>query len=242
MQKFYQLPKPLRWLIVIIPFVIVIAVLIFVLVGMLIPKKYEDIILENPQVISDKISSGEMKQFRYELLYFLEPHYVAEGTVVSDIYIRSDSVASFKTYDSAGDYNRISFLIDIDSIQQTFEVNILSTDVEQTDSKVKITCPKVSESKFPDSVCDDATSIEMLPSVKNYLPHEMALASGEKVLVKKIIYKSGIQLEIYLYSCDEKNPPMEETKELVKKWVEEIGDERNYNYNVRTGYCEGDTI
>ena len=206
------------------------------------PKDYDRATLENPEAISSYLSSNEIDDFRISLLSFLESYYIDKGSTIDDIQIRPDSVQSFKSTNSYGDYANISFLIDIDSLKQTFRIDYISDHTKRTSPRTEITCPKVSETKYPDSICKNTLTPNISASIKSYLPYETRLPSGEKILVKKLTYKSGPQLEIYLYSCDDKNPPVTAAESLVKTWVETIGDDRNYNYNVRTGYCEGDAI
>ena len=110
---------------------------------------------------------------------------------------------------------------------------------------VAVRCPNVAEQKYDDNECV-GVSENSGKAVGLYLPYEMTLASGEKVLVKKLGLNSEglLDLKIYLYSCDEENPPVTETEAVIKKWVEELGDPvaEHYTYDVRAGYCEGDAI
>ena len=61
---------------------------------------------------------------------------------------------------------------------------------------------------------------------------------------KTIIIVGLVVVQIYLYSCDNPNPPTVEAGAKVTEWVQELGDPQAsfYTYNIRTGYCEGDTI
>lgn len=159
----------------------------------------------------------------------------------------NDAVIRDGTYHERvnGNDGSASFIVDIDSVKQTYEVKIIDTDEELTDLAVQITCPHVSKSKYPDSVCEGiygGTS----KKVEKHIPYEMKLDTGEKIIVKNLEPTMGGSklLHIYLYSCDEKDPLITETKDAVHAWVKSLGDESSefYTYDVRAGYCEGDTI
>ena len=232
-------------LIIIVAAVVVVAGIIVAIVLNL-PKKYDNLSITNSEAIKE-VNRDQMYEFK-EKLYnmLLEKKLIEEGTTIDDVTVREDSVVSYTKYDN--DKNKIkttTFLVDIDSIKQTYRVKIIDTDVELTDLAVQITCPLVADMKYKDSVCEGLYGSSS-KQAQNNLPYEATMPSGHKVYVKSLEPTMGGSklLHIYLYSCDEKNPPITETKDFVHEWVKKLGDENVefYTYDVRTGYCEGDTI
>ncbi|MDO4746946.1 MAG: hypothetical protein Q4A70_01195 [Candidatus Saccharibacteria bacterium] len=238
--------KPLFWRYLLITLIscFILTLLVF-LIWNIIPKDYDRAKIANPDALVG-VSNDETNDFKSQLLRLLEEQeLIANSEVVEDIVIREDSVVHQKKYVESKLQRRVSFLVDIDSLKQTYRVNIYTKDGEITDLPVQITCPLVSEMKYSDEQCAGVYG-STSKSLRNNLPHELKTVSGETVLVKQIdATRDGLQLvQVYLYSCDTKNPLVKEAEELVRKWVEEIGDESrdSYTYNIRSGYCEGDTI
>lgn len=223
--------------------IIIIVTLLVVVIGAIIglwPKKYDAIKLSNPAALNN-VSKTDVNLFRLYLLEYLQLHgYIAEDAEVSDVEVRADTVST--VFD--GETEVTSFVVDIDSLQQSFKIKIINSEQEITDVPVQISCPTEQERKYTNAKCRSQYE-EDDKEVKTYLPYEFYLDSGEKVLVKNITTKLGTGriLQIYLYSCNSKAPPVPETEKLVRAWVTSLGDdEENYIYNVRTGYCTGDTI
>lgn len=231
--------------------VVIIAVLVLVLVGLavlvwqLIPKRQDKVTVQNANELG--LSGQSFDEFRLYLLDQLEQQgYVEKGIDVSDVAVREGSVESFTEKVGTDKVMKTtSFLVDIDSIQQTFRVKVYDYTGTLTDLPVMINCPMASETKYPGSECNGVYG-STSKSIRNNLPHEIKLTTGEKVLVKSIgVTRDGQQLvQVYLYSCNEKNPPLTETERAVKNWVEALGDPAReyYTYNIRPGYCEGDAI
>jgi|GEM_PF-3305280 len=220
--------------------VVVIAMLVVVLVSMLVPHEYDRVTIENPEAL-EGMSSRSVNDFRESLILLLQDEGLAgEDMVVDDVVIRDGTVESFRY----GDEGTVTtFIADIDSIRQSYEVRVIDSTQDSTDLSVYITCPRVDEMKYPEVECrghygDTSKSVEL------YLPYEGKLASGEKYLVKTITNgRSGERmLQVYLYSCDESEPPVSAAEDAAKGLLEEVGDVSEYVVNVRTGYCEGDAI
>ena len=246
------------WLIVLVVLCAIgVLALLGVLIWNLVPKDYDKVRIENREAAAE-ISNDEMNDFKKELLALLRNNGIVDGdTVIDDVAIRDGSVASSVNVDNDGGYwKETTFIVDIDSIKQTYVVKMVDSDEEITGMKTQLYCPKLSETKYPASECKDIywAHGEMSRAKNNYLeynlPYEFKLpTTGEKVLVRSVdvAKKNGKwtqTVQVYLYSCDEKNPPVAEAEEAVRKWVESLDDptSRYYTYNIRTGYCEGDAI
>ena len=205
------------------------------------PREKDAVKVANSDAAS-KISSEDMDTFRKVLIYFLRDNgLIASDATVDDVAVRADSVKASSTTDANKNVTtKTTFLIDIDSIKQTYHVKIYNSTAELTSPPVEITCPNTSEMKYPDVECVGRNG-DTNKKVSKNLPYTASLDSGEKVLVKNLT--DSTTLQIYLYSCNAKNPPVSAAEKLVRDWVSSIGDNaKNYTYNVRTGYCEGDAI
>lgn len=220
-----------------------------VLIWNLIPKDYDKVTIMNRDEISD-LNGNEINNLRSELLTILRDNgIINDDETVDDVVVREGTVVSEVEGYGNGYWKTTTFLIDIASIKQTYSVRMVDSDSsDMVGITAQIYCPKKSESKYPESEC-----IGLYNAGNNYLtyslPYRFTMPTGEKVLVKKIdVSKNGFErlrtVQVYLYSCDEKNPPVAETEAAVREWVKSLNDpiSENYVYNIRTGYCEGDAI
>lgn len=230
--------------------VIVALALAGVLVWNIIPRDYDKVNVTNAEELLTKVGNEELNNFRQELLNLLRGNgVIGEDETVDDVVVREGTVvSSTDTYREDEYWKTTTFLVDIDSIKQTYSVKIVESDENMEGVTAQIYCPKLSESKYPESKCSGLYYSDN-SSIEYRLPYEMKLESGEKVLVKALdtVKKQGRWkniVQVYLYSCDENNPPVSETEKMVRKWVDEVGDgfKDYYTYNIRTGYCEGDAI
>ena len=233
-----------KWLWFLIPLSVLLVICVGVLVWHLIPKEYDRINIVNNEQLNS-IGGAEIDSFRLSLLHMLEGQSLIEKNGDRlDVAVRDGSVKRFRQFVDGKEQVVANFIIDIDSLEQTYDVTVYKNDELSEHKKVAIKCPKVDVRKYDDAcVGVDGNANK---SVELFLPYEMKLVSDERVLVKKLGYneKGLLDLQIYLYSCDEKNPPVVEAQNAVRKWVESLGDPiaEFYTYNIRTGYCEGDAI
>lgn len=197
--------------------------------------------LTNEKLLSS-IPGNDVNRFKY----YIEDELKSFGyNNVTDATIREGSVVtSSKSYPDGSIYYTSSFFVDIDSIRQTYSASISwYNQSSNADDTINLTCPKISDSKYPESTCQTFDSNNN--DVNLWLPYELTLDTGEKVIVKDTtIERNGKTLQIYLYSCDDLNPPLEDTEGIVKTWVKETVKDPladKYQYHVRYGYCPGDS-
>lgn len=199
--------------------------------------------LKNENLIS-KIPSNDVNSLKHYLEKVLSQ---INHDNVRDAIIREDSITiSDQKYEN-DTFHQASFLIDIDSIQQTYQVNMTWYDTKKgyEGERLQISCPKISDSKYPDSECNSPSGTSH--NVDLHLPYETKLSSGEKLYVKNTtIERNGKTLQIYLYSCDNDNSnSTTEAESLIRNWVKNTVKDPladKYQYHVRTGYCENDPI
>lgn len=244
MQKI-ALHKLLDKKLLIIPILAAVIALLIILIFNILPSESDRIVLKNPSALAS-VSRSDAKKFKTSLVRLLEANgLISAENLVDDVEIRADSVSTFTDYSDGRELKTTTFLVDIDSLAQTFFVTIYDSNKPLTDLAVQITCPTLDDSKYPNSTCVGVYG-DTSQSVSAHLPYEFSLASGEKVLVKKLESSSdGKQiLQIYLYSCDASNPPISATETAIKNWLDALADpNRDYHtLNVRSGYCPGDAI
>lgn len=237
-----QIPKNIKITI------LVVASLLFAIIIILnlLPKEYDRITIENPELIKD-VPGDKQNDFRLALLQLLQRDNLIDSTAkVTDVHIRENSFSSSTQTSEQGVATTYSFLIDIASLKQTYSVKIYEATYPLTDRSVIISCPNIHDSKYPNSSCSGNYDSDST-SLKNNLPYETKLPSGEKVIVKNLTYGSrgGPTVEIYLYSCNNPTPPLKETESLIINWVKNtvkdplaINYDNYYQYHVRYGYCE----
>ena len=229
---------------------------IIVIVGMgaliwsLLPKDYDKVRIVNRDELAEVVDGSEIDNFRQELLNLLRNDgVIGENDTVNDVVIREGTVTSqMRVNEEEGYWKTTTFLVDIDSLQRTYAVRIVGSDEVLDGVTAQISCPNKDETKYPDTKCIDLYGVED-NYLKYKLPHELRTATGDKVVVKKVetVKEKGEwvqRVQVYLYSCEKKTPPVAMAEEAVRKWVDGLNDPISdyYIYNIRTGYCEGDAI
>ena len=192
--------------------------------------------------VNEEILAGIPSEKINDLKKYLERDLGFSKEDLINVSVRDNSLSIEEIYPINNSLvKRAIFLIDLEKARQTLLVNISWSDTFQPtdDSSLIITCPMIKDMKSPSSDCN--TPFNSSHNVDLWLPYETTI-KNQKVLVKSL---DNSTLQIYLYSCNSDNPPIKETEEKVKDWVKnEVKDPLadKYQYNVRTGYCEGDPI
>lgn len=230
--------KPTKKLITISAIIVALIVLV-VLIVVLIPKEYSDVeIINKPNGLSE-VPKGYLNAFRTTLIRHLrEQNLIGKNDSIKDVSIREGTVYTYPVFNND---NAIasSFIVDIDSLQQTYQVKVIESNGDYDGIVAQLRCPRVEDMKYPDTECI-AQFGDTSKRAIHHLPYETKLSSGEKLVIKNVDNNGALQ--VYLYSCDNKNPAKESAEKIVKSWVESLGDDSTYEVNIRTGYCEGDTI
>ena len=202
---FSTLPKPLRIAIFAAFGFLIIAIITTTVIAFL-PKEYDRITITNPETIKN-VPQGKQNDFKLSLLKLLQDNnLISSNEKVNDVTIRADTVSEATTTNRQGTTKTTSFIFDIDSLKQTYSVNIYDANYQLTDMDIVITCPNTKESKYPESTCNGNYGSSS-NKVKNHLPYETTLSTGEKIRIKELVYGSrgGPTIEIYLFSCNSHN-------------------------------------
>lgn len=149
----------------------IIIVVIVVCVNMaMAPRDYVGIVNENEAAIPDERWEG----IKNELWYLIAAN--VDGADKSDI---DDAEVREGTYEETveGDITTARFLLDIDSLKQTYAVTVSWSDEVELSDSLAIDCPRASEMKYPETVCygmfNDSYSLDL------YLPYEAYPAGYE---------------------------------------------------------------
>ena len=234
--------KPTLKQVITIIIIITIGFLLVPSIIALVPKEYDAVKVQNASSIDvSKVSSDDFNTFRTYLIRHLRSQgMISESDTINDVSIREDTIKVSTSHSYNTQVTTSTFLVDIDSVKQTYKITIYNSTDEITDMPVQISCPQVSAMKYPDVECVGHYG-DSSKKVIHHLPYETKLISGEKIIIKSITDINTLQ--VYLYSCDQKTPKTMDAEVLTKNWITEIGDDDNlYELNIRTGYCEGDTI
>ncbi len=123
------------------------------------------------------------------------------------------------------------FLMDFDDIEQTYSVLI-------NNGVTYISCPKMSETKYPNSFC--ATNYgEGNDSITTYLGDILPYDGASKAGVKYRMYRSDHDRKLYvhIYNCetdDNKNSVMESVKSVISN----LGvNPEIFNYSISFNSC-----
>ncbi|MBR0480299.1 hypothetical protein IJJ46_00515 [Candidatus Saccharibacteria bacterium] len=151
---------------------------------------------------------------------------------LSEAKIREGSYQ--ETASSEGSKNA-TFIIDIDSLRYSFEVNIVFTNTfaDTEDPHVIITCPHYTDVIYTDKKCIAVTPVEQL---QRYLPHYERLSNGELYSVEVRNFPGRTYLAIIVPEC--KNQSMkDEATANFKKWLKSIYLDPN-DYDIEAmGKC-----
>ena len=159
-------------------------------------------------------------------------------TKPTDVVIRDESFSEIKTL---GDTTLITFLVDIDSIKQTFKVVINSDDSKEADvNTIGVECPLYSELKYKDHACILADSSSL--SIDGYLPYTEKIDDYYFTASKKyylMTEEDEWYIEIKLSTCNNRSALFNKAKEMTIKYLTEnkIKTE-DLTFNLYTNYHE----
>ena len=180
-----------------------------------IPVTVVNVSASNGRVSSDDLESVRLK---------IANNYLGPNVSAADIAIRWSSFIE----EGENKY----FLIDIDAIQQTYQVSYI-------ESAVYIECPENGQSKYPGSVCDIAEldgESTISKNLGDYLPYDGEV-NGIEYLVDESSEESG-ELYFHIYECrndDLVQPILDDFKNIIEgKGL----DADVFDYDIEFNNCD----
>ena len=212
---------------------LIIGVTVFILTTFMLP--YDDNIIEiigydNVGYVPNETKSNFSAQLYNQLKTNFDIPYqrgAVKATIRPDTYTQD-----------IGTVTTISFIVDIDDFQQTYQTSLMWTDSEIfIPENVVLKCTKKELAKYPDAVChgmyDSSNSISL------YLPYETTLESGEKIsLQKDYIDSDGIQvMKVLVDNCGNQNIKAQALAK-AKEYIDSLDgfNANDYEYNVPSVY------
>ena len=225
-------------------FTTVALIIVSILIYGQLPNRYgNETAITNLSDLVDGLSKDQRDEITSSLYNILLDNSVDEQTAVStSANIRPESIVN--KYDTVENYHYGNFIVDLPTLKQSyliqFDYSTDSADSSRSGYPLVVSCLRdPALTIYPDShLCVDDVSDEY-SIIDYYLPHSLKLPSGEDVIVRS--FDTNGNLQVYLYSCDKKNPDVSQTKKVVKAWTSTI-TQAEYEMDVRTGYCKGDAI
>lgn len=155
------------------------------------------------------IPGGEVKKVREKLVSVIRNN-------TSDFSDKIIYVGDARDYDESanGNSTTASFIVDFDSISQSYAVTVTWPESDDDAPSVVISCPLL-KSKYPKTSCK--TEYNDSSDITGYLPYEGVLASGEKYTVKAK-YDNG-RLYLNINTDGDANAAVTATRE----WISSIG-------------------
>lgn len=127
-----------------------------------------------------------------------------------------------------------SFLVDIDSLKQTFAVSVSWADsdkVEFTSNPISVECPKKSEMKYPETFCYGINTTTASPGI--YLPYTKPKGEhGDYYYTIRQDYDDANKINVVIRACD-----YEKYKKEADKYLKSTGiklDEYTIEYEENT--------
>ena len=190
-------------------------------------KKQANVVNEGDRV--EEVSKQDMDDMKTSLYYALENAGV-KANQVNDSAIRWSTV--YKEDLGEGDY-RTSFVVDIDSIKQTYIVYT-------NGSEAYITCPELSISKYPESFCignsgdgDDSISIVLGNSM---FPYEGSLEGNVSYSLNRDW--ENHELIVHVFDCKDNKSAIDASLKDVDRIIKEHkGNPEVFKKRVETNNC-----
>lgn len=125
-------------------------VLIIIIVNIIFqPRSHVD--LTNDNLISN-VPATEQTYFKEQLWNIVSSNYSnVDRSVIDDAVIREGSVSS--EFDEVTQIHSTYFVVDIDSLELTYDVTIQWSNKEQLPDTISISCPPMNEMKYPGTIC-----------------------------------------------------------------------------------------
>lgn len=223
------------WIASVTTIVLIVVVAIIIIAMNLSAKKRYDKIVEVEGYDSLGLSiSAEMKEdLGAQLYYLLKNHFDSvddSGVIVGAI---RPETANYTIEDSV---EVVSFIVDIDEFEQTYNVTLSWSDSYEMDDGILIECTKKALSKYPQAKCYGMYTNS--DSIGLYLPNELTLDSGEQIIMEYgYTNEDGKEIvDIEVNSCGVKTVD-ELALSKAKSWIRMQGlDAEAFLYRVKPLY------
>lgn len=209
--------------------ILVIIILVIVVQASLGDKQHAEI--EDTSYSNDFDIPSNAKRYVSENVWQVVQEGVADLTDnnVDDIVIREGSYTETENDDGSIGAN---FIVDIDSLKQTFVISTGWSEDGGIVYEVVIDCPPQNEMKYPETVCygmyNNTYSLDL------YLPHEISVGEGDNEIVEAYIDGSEYThtIDVDMAPCD-----VNLTKAKVEEYLRSTPiklNEYQINYVVNT--------
>ena len=209
------------WLIVVgISLIVITTIVIVILASRNTQTRYEHMIkVEGYNELDVSIPLSVREDFGAQLYYLLEQHHELSMDSSEEVaVIRGESL----TKDLGGEIKIVSFIVDIDNLQQTYRIVLNWSDTEEVLDNVSIECVSKSESNYPDTECHGMTTSS--DSIVYLLPNTLNLKNGQKVQLEYGFTTSDGKdiVTIVVDSCGDKDLE-KNALSAAEEWVESQG-------------------
>ena len=177
--------------------VIIILLLIACLQWGLAPESHVEIVNENDTAVPDERWQG----IKNEMWYLIQNNVSdVERSDIDDVVIREG------TYEESteNDITTATFLVDIDSLKQTYLITVAWSDKVELYDYMTVNCPPQNQMKYPETVCygmyNNTYSLDL------YLPYGVSPSESEDVPTAPHYYITGDEdakkIDIMVSVCD----------------------------------------
>lgn len=141
---------------------------------------------------------------------------------------------------SDGSLNNASFIVDFNSIRESYNVSVTWPNPDDGSPNILISCPLLA-SKYPTTPCK--TEMNSSSEIENYLPYIGSTELGKKYKIVGRYFDDGklyLDIQVGLNGSDEE---MNQALVAAKEWIEEIGfDANEYTFTVSRANVSDKTL
>ena len=229
MKEFWKNLKDWQKVGVVLGFLTLIAVIVVAIVA---------IINSEPKVeisFSEEVDipGGELKRVRAKLV-----NVIRNNTIDFDSGIVYKGSARDYTESSVDDFKTANFVVDFDSISESYAVSVTWPNPDDGAPNIIISCPLLN-SKYPETPC--FTEVNSSSDIVGYLPYSGKLASGEEYkIVGRYDDNGELYVEVQVNSCGNETI-MDMALTAAREWIFKIYlNPDDYLLYVPGDICEND--
>ena len=167
--------------------------------------------IANQQNLQSQLSAHDLENLKKNFRDTIAPYYQIPDTTDINLTIRQATYAS----SDVSNNQQISFLMDSDTIQSTYEVWLLVNGDNFTD--VSFNCVKRTDSRYPNSFCigtDGISTIDL--ELSQYLPYNGTTDHGYNYEIYHNSYDPT--LHVYVNSCGNQDI-ISEVRSSISEWL-----------------------